>query len=359
MKKNNWKIRAAVIFVIFLCGGTGILPAWASQSGSGTTEQPDIGEIAQIDEGTDSSDDLDNIIEEYFRQIDNGQISANDQVQSEKIENPQMEMSMGNGGMIRYTLPNGSFFSSTVPNGMITEKPVDIVVPSGGVGVVSKDEGLPSLPEEWHFTEAGVYHVTILSYQMPTGNVQDYNVYEVDHWFIITGESNGRLGAVPAPEGFHITGAKKDGVAVKEINPACLFLEKDGLYEIFYEDDKGRGIQLTTKFLRDTTAPFLTFSKDLSQGPLTAPVQFSPSEPGSRIYLGYNGNKSYAAADTLTAAGNYELEIMDKAGNTRVYHLRIRQIYRLIDTRMIVMALIILCAAAARLIYLRRNMRVL
>ncbi len=378
MKRNDWKACAVAAAAGVLCGAAGLFPAWAAQAGAGEVPQAgagevpqagagevpqiDIGETAQAD-GIDGSpgdlDDLDGIIEEYFRQVDSGQISAGDQAQSEMIENPHMEMSLEDGGMIRYTLPNGCFFGSSVPNGMITEKPVDLVLMSGTVGVVSKDDGLASPPEEWHFTEPGVYHVTLLSYLMPSGDGKDYNVYEVDYWFVIAGEADGRLGALPAPEGFHITGAKRDGLAVKEFDPACLFLERDGLYEIFYEDDDGRGIRLATRFLRDTTAPFLTFSKDLSRGPVTAPVQFSPSEPESRIYMGYNGNKSYAPADTLTAAGSYELEIRDPAGNSRTYHLRIRQVYRLIDVRMIVMALLILCAAAARLLYLRRNMRVL
>lgn len=374
MKKNNWKRRlaaatAAAALGVLTVGWHGTISSFASQSDPLSVEDilagsaaGDAGSLAGdngslLDDG--DGDEIQQMIEDYFQQIEDGEISAGEPVVSEKIENPRLVMGLEDNGQIRYTLPNGSFYTASVPSGMITERPVDIVIPGNGVGVVQKDDNIPELPESWHFTEEGVYHVTMLFYQFPYQGKADYNVYEVNHWFVIAGKANGKLGAIPAPESFQITEARRDGTRLEPVNPACLFMDEDGVYEVFYEDTAGLGIQKKTVFYRDTTAPFLTFSQEMGQEALTPPVEFAPSEPGSKIYISYNGNRSYAAGTTLTAAGSYGLEIVDDAGNSRLYHLRIRQIYKLADTRVIVIALVFLCAVAARLLYLRRNMKVL
>lgn len=391
MKKNNWKqnlAAAAVVAVTAVAaaalaaeapGQYGVLRAYASQPDSISAEDilsgnmgaggslMDSGGLADDDSPADigdltddgGSEDIDQIIADYFQQLEDGEISAGETVASEKIENPPLVMSLEGSGRIRYTLPNGGFYTASVPNGMITDQPVDIVIPGNGVGVVQRDDEIPELPESWHFTKDGVYHVTMLFYQLPYEGTEDYNVYEVDHWFVIAGTANGRLGAIPAPEGFRITEARRDGGRLEVENPACLFMDADGTYEVFYEDMEGLGIRRETVFRRDTTAPFLMFSQETGGEALTPPVEFAPSEPGSKIYISYNGNRSYAAGTTLTAPGSYGLEIMDEAGNSRLYHLRIRQVYKLADARVIVIALLFLCAVAARLLYLRRNMKVL
>ncbi len=357
VKALVWAAAACVI----AWGGKG---GWRTACAAQTQATSEDLEASQAEPLEGDQEEIDRLLEEYFgemdqEELDQGELDFVPGLSSNLVADPQLVMEPVKEGRIRYTLPNGNFYISSVPNGMITEKPVNMVVPAGAVGVAQKDDELAWLPQSWNFTEAGVYHITMLFYETPSQNVQDFNVYEVNHYFTIIGNSDGRLGAVPAPEGFRISMARRDGRSLKFENPACLFLEGDGLFEILYEDLKGKGITFKTMFRRDTIAPFLTFSKEPEKGIYTGPVEFFPSEADCSIYMAYNGSKGYAVGNTLTAAGNYELEIRDQTGNSRVYYLRIRQTYDLVDRRVIIMILIVLCGVAVRLVFLRRNMRVL
>ena len=73
----------------------------------------------------------------------------------------------------------------------------------------------------------------------------------------------------------------------------------------------------------------------------------------------YNGNRGYAATNRLTAAGVYELSVEDKAGNSRIYHVRLRQTYSLVDWRVFGAAAMLAVFGLVRLLMVRRDMRVL
>ena len=107
------------------------------------------------------------------------------------------------------------------------------------------------------------------------------------------------------------------------------------------------------------TAPYLTFSKEIEGTSVSGPVEFSPSETGTTIYLTYNGNRAVTQQSELTVPGHYTLEVMDEAGNVRSYQLQIRQTYQFFDIRVVIMALVLLGGIAVRLLFLRKNMTVL
>lgn len=306
-----------------------------------------------------SPQEIDQIIEDYFKQIENGELNMGEDITSVKITDPPLKTAGAEHGGVRYTLPNGNSFVSSIPKGMVSAEPVELTLPQGALGLVQVNDGQASIPGSWHFTEPGGYRARLLFYQDPSKNSRDYNVYEVNFAFVITGKSSRNLSVVPAPEGFAITGVRKDGQMQDVENERCVFLEGDGRFEILYEDTETGSLHCQTSFVRDTTAPFLSFSRELGKEALTAPVNFTPSEPGCRISMSYNGNKSYVPGDTLTAAGSYDLAVEDGAGNRRSYHLWIRQTYKLVDYRVVIIALLAIAGTAARLLFLRRNMRVL
>ena len=138
-----------------------------------------------------------------------------------------------------------------------------------------------------------------------------------------------------------------------------VFLEGDGIYEIWYQDLDTGTIHMSTRFERDTTAPFLTFSKELTGGMLVGPIEYYPSERGSTVTVTYNGNRGPAVTNVLTSGGLYQLEVADQVGNTRYYQVNLRQTYNFIDTRLIILALILLGVMGLRLLFLRRDMRVI
>lgn len=305
-----------------------------------------------------SEDDLDELIESYFSQIDSGAIGTED-VQTEMVTDPPLTLTQEADGGLRYTLPNGNFFLTTAARGMVSSQPVELVLSSGIVGVLRKDDVLDVMPESWYFSSPGNYHIKMLSYQTGGETAGNYNVYEVNYYFTIVAGTDGRLGAVPAPEDFEIEEVRLDGKALPVENGRCFFLTEDGNYEIRYADKKDRTIRLGTSFVHDTTAPFLSFSKELEGRETEGPLEFYPSEPGCKIGLSFNGEKGYAVSSVLTASGNYELRAEDAAGNQRNYYLRIRQTYDWKDGRLVLIGAAGLAGLVLWMVFLRRNMRVL
>lgn len=316
-------------------------------------------ELEQLEGQEDVSDEeLNQALEEYFQGLGEKALGQ-ESMASEKITNPVLKMETEPSGRLRYTLPNGNYFISSVPCGMITAGPVDLELPEGTIGLVEKDDVKEAFPDSWHFTEKGVYYVRLLILQPPGDSAVDYNIYEVNFYFTIIGETDNTLGAVPAPEGFVITGVRLDGKPQKAEHERCYFLKDDGYYEIRFEAIGDVKASARISFTRDTRAPFLSFSREMEPGGIPGEVEFYPSEPGCQVMMHYNGNRGYAVSNRLSAAGSYELSVEDKAGNSRIYHIRLRQTYKLLDWRIIAGVVVIAVFAAVRLLILRRDMRVL
>ena len=237
--------------------------------------------------------------------------------------------------------------------------PVELELPDGTVGLVQKDDVKQTFPETWRFTEKGVYYVRILVLQPPGNLTVDYNIYEVNFYFTIIDRTNSTLGAVPAPEGFVITGVRLDGKPQEVEQERCYFLKDDGYYEIEFESRGDLQSSARIGFLRDTKAPFLYFYKDMEPGGIPSEVEFYPSEPGCQVYMHYNGNGGYAVSNRLTAAGAYSLSVEDKAGNSRTYYVKLRQTYKLLDWRILLAAAVAVVFMAIKILAARRDMRVL
>lgn len=304
-----------------------------------------------------SEDEINQILDDYFSETK--EFKDTEELQfSNAVKDPVLEMEYAGKGKLRYTLPNRASFTINVPNGMITNQGVTLELPDGAVGAIQKDDGKSSFLDTRTFTEAGTYQLTLFFFQSPYASVEDYNVYEVHFHFAITGERSAGIGVVAAPDGFQIAEVVKNGVPQRVENPNCHFLTEDGVYQIHYKDRKTGQIHLESQLTRDTTAPFLSFSEDITRA-AAAPLEFTSSEPGGRIIATYNGNRGQITTTTLTSAGPYTLEVYDEAGNCRIYHLTIRQTYQLIDTKVIVFAFLFLTGLCCRLWFLRRNMRVI
>ena len=317
----------------------------------------ELEELEELEEEM-SDEELNQALEEYFQGID-GRTAEQDAVTPERVTDPAVRVETVRSGDFKYTLPNGNYFISSVPSGMITSGPVDFYAPEGVVGLVERDDVKVAFPDSWHFTEKGVYHMMFLVLQPPGDAAIDYIIYEVNFYFTIIGGMENSLGAVPAPEGFVINGARMDGKNQKVEQERCYFISGDGYYEIGFEAQGDLKASARTEFTRDTMAPFLSFSREIEPEGITGEVEFYPSEPGCRVYMHYNGNRGYAATNRLTAAGVYELSVEDKAGNSRIYHVRLRQTYSLVDWRVFGAAAVLAVFGLVRLLMVRRDMRVL
>lgn len=306
-----------------------------------------------------SNEELEEIIDAYLESMEHEEKEEMDEIPDvDTIINPKLQMEYAGQGKLRYTLPNQVSFTSTVPNGMITEQTVRVELPDGAIGTVEKDNEEVSLMADGIFLEPGSYRLKLVFYQSQSAETEEYHIYEVIHEFTIIEEKNGSLACVDAPDQFEISEVIKDGIKQNNPDPQSYVFDGDGVYEVRYQDIKTGTIQLKTSFNRDTTPPSLIFSKDITQKSVTAPLEFTTTEPDCTVMAFYNGNRSQVFTNTLTAPGVYELDVYDTAGNRNSYHVTIRKTYKLIDTPLIILALIFLIGLGGNLLFLRRNMRV-
>lgn len=361
---DRMKKVVCLAITLFFMGIFNILPS-VSLTSQAMMISDELMKEALLEEFGDSEDmeeiddyydmDINQFAEEYLKKIEAGEVYF-ENIELEHIQNPKMRMEFAENGTIRYTLPNGDFFDVTAPNGIITGNAVEFFPYTDVAAVVTKDGKSSSLFNSWRFSEPGSYHIKMLFYRFDDDLYQNTEVYEVNYYFTIIDRVNGTLGAIPAPDGFQIISAKKNGVPISIEHPSCLFLEGDGLYEIRYQDFETGDVYAVSSFERDTTAPFLTFSKEIADGKVQGPVSFTTSEISDRVYLSYNGYTAEIVNYELTDAGQYGLEVVDTAGNSRFYYLELSRKSGLLDTKMIILALILLLGAGARFLLTSRDM---
>ena len=322
--------------------------------------EEEFGELEGMEDVPDDyeNEDLEQLTEQYMEMFQENNFDV-ETFSGEIVESPRMEMEMSPEGRYRYILPNGEYYDATVPNGMVTSNPVRFYPPSEVAAVITKDGESTSIFHSWSFTEPGNYQVKMLFYGFDSDQFEDIRLYETYHYFTIVGKKENQLGAVPAPDGFEIVDVKKEGIPQLIDDPKCYFLEDDGLYEIRYRDIRTGSIYASTSFEKDTVAPFLEFSTDITKGPVKGPVEFYKDEASDQVYLYYNGNSSLISDNKLTSVGQYTLKVSDEVGNSRIYGLEIRQTYRMFDTKTIILALIFFLGAGLRFLLLRRDMKVI
>ena len=316
-----------------------------------------FGEIDSLEDVPDAYYDMDinQFTQQYLDKLNQGELRM-DGFQGKTIKNPQLKMTMTENGNIRYTLPNGSYYEANLPNGIITREAVTITPASEVIAVVTKDGTSTRLFESWRFSDPGYYEIKMVFYQFDSMGSIDSILYEVNHSFMILDRITSNIGMVPAPDGFEIVSAKLDGNPLKIDHPSGLFLEQDGVYEIRFRDRGTGSIYKTTSFERDTIAPFLTFSEELTDGKSEGPIEFITQDVGDRVYITYGGNTAIAVDNTLTATGKYTLRVEDTVGNSRTYVVELTEKGRLFDTKMIIIALVLLLGSGARFLLLGRDM---
>lgn len=314
----------------------------------------DASELEGISEDYEN-EDLYELTEQYMELFKNGEHSV-ETLQDALVEDPQTQMRLTEKGAVRYTLPNGEYYDVTVPNGMLTSSSVTIQPSSDVSSIVTKDGQSSSLFHGWTFTEPGNYRVQMLFYNLSSDLYEDLQIYEVSHYFTIVGKKVNHIGVVPAPEGFEIASVKKDGIPQSISHDNGVFLEGDGVFEIRYRDIATGTSYVSTSFERDTIAPFLDFSADITNGPVKGPVEFYKSDAADQVTIAYNGNSTETNVSKLTSPGRYTISVSDEVGNSRLYNLEIKSRYRIFQTKTIVLALIFLLGVGIDVLLFRRDM---
>lgn len=289
-------------------------------------------------------------------------LSAMDMIPGEvgeaELVRPQLQVEARGEGL-EYFLPDGDSFYSSVPNGMVIAEPVEFNPPVHALSMVQVDDELAVMQGTERFTEPGSYQIRLICYHSLNEERSGYRAYEVMFYFTILDSVSNQIGVVQAPEGFVITNVRRDGKQQQTKSDSWVFLDRDGSYEIGYKDQATGQIQMKTCVIRDTTAPFLDFSKETGKKSVSLPLSFQASEPNCTIRMFYNGSIGYAVTNTLTTAGTYELRVSDEAGNSRSYLVHLKQTYELMDYRLVGIGILALIGVAVWMVSLRRSMRVL
>lgn len=362
MKKDDNKTIRQCLFAALCLSGAFAFPSLASTTSEEVFSQEmeaEFGDSMQLgEEDLDFDMDIETFTEQYLQKLEQGEVEFQG-LDTEKIEAPPLTLEQTDTGMFRYTLPDGNYYEATVPNGMMTGDSVSLSTSSNVMTVVTKDGESSSLISSLRFSEAGDYQIRMLFYEFEPEDFDEHKMYEVTHSFTIAGKPAGNFGAVTAPEGFQIISVKRNGIPQKIETPACFFLNGDGRFEIRYSDLATETMYAATTFERDTIAPFLTFSEEIGEGKVRGPITFTKTDAEDRVYLFYNGHRAETQLQKLTEAGKYGLEVVDRAGNSRTYHLEIKQTYHLFSAHMLIVTLLFFGSVGGYLLLLKRDGRLL
>ena len=248
----------------------------------------------------------------------------------------------------------GETVSASVADGMIVNEPVRIT-PSQGLNVrLYRDGDLVENPDLTLIENTGRY---VLEAQ--TLGEQYVRVMN----FTVVGATTCLINSYPMPSGFVIKSVEMN---VKDENgewiPAQpqwdrskVHMQKDGSYQVQYECPKS-GISYTLQTIVDHTPPKLAL-ENVVNGLARGPVDISDLEEGCKIGITLNGGKmSYR--EELTLSGDYEIVLLDEAGNHTNYTFTI--LVYLDSNSWIFFGLVVLVLAGTGL-YLyrgRKNLRV-
>ncbi len=277
-------------------------------------------------------------IEEAERSISAG--SAADgmsDTEYKSIRDPKLTVSYDPGtGYYVYTMPNGGYFMMNVPIGAITDEAVEIRAGAeawiddifeDGVSVLSDtvrydsmDELLGAVSED-QVIEAVADSTGGYDFLIKSGSVDRTGITVCSSYGafrIVRSDIPVWINRVQAPLGYEIGSVDKAAGEVK-ISGSSVELISDGSYEITFRPVIAGLPEWTSRFVKDTDAPMLTFTPALTGQTMTRPVSFIPSEAGAavRVYL----NNKEVTLDNMTAYadGDYRVTVSDALGNENMY----------------------------------------
>lgn len=278
---------------------------------------------------------------------------------AETIKNPPLERTyQEDEAVFTYTLPNHSSFRASVPGGMMTEGPVTFLPMKNAYIVATRNGMMAEEAEDGIYAKPGEYKFKMMVF--PEGyQGRDMNYYQVQFEFQILPEAVSDITLYSPPEGFYIAGITYNGKEKEPENPEWEFLHRDGAYTVRMLDHETGKIACEASFVRDTTAPFLTFTPEIEAEKMREPVMFRVSEPEARLQAFYNGTEGILASNVISAEGRYSFYISDSAGNTRCYKLNMEGQAKKPGWKTVILTIIGAAGVIGYLIYQRRHMRFL
>ncbi len=235
-----------------------------------------------------------------------------------------------------YTVSDSTQLLCTAANGMVVQEEVRIE-PDAGVEVTVYRNGTALTdPDLTHIYETGDYVVEA------NVNGQRYQVLS----FSIVGDVTCRLSGYTMPNGFAITGATLDGEETY-YDRDYISMTQEGHYVVDYRCVRN-GLNYELDVTVDTTPPVLALSELNEKNQARGPVSLADIEDGASISITLDG-KQISYKSELTESGEYQIVLMDKAGNVTQYAFTILIYF---DLNSLLFFGIALAAAAAVGVYI-------
>lgn len=208
-----------------------------------------------------------------------------------------------------YTVGNSSAqIMCTAVDGMVLQQGTEVrVEPDAGVEVTLYQGGTAlEDPDLTHIYDVGDYVVE--------ANI-DGQIYQV-LTFSIVGETTCKLTGYTMPDGFAVTGATLDGDEIS-YQRSYVSMAEEGAYVIEYTC-VATGVTYELDVTVDTTPPVLALAELDDKNQARGPVSIADMEEGASIGITLDGQQiSYRSE--LTESGEYQIVLMDAAGNVTQY----------------------------------------
>lgn len=244
-----------------------------------------------------------------------------------------------------YTVGDSARILCSAADGMIVQDPVSVEADTGVDLIIYKDGTVLDSPDLSNLSETGGYVV-----EADVGG-QKYQAIS----FTIAGEYACNILAYTMPDGFSITGATLDDEPIGYEN-SYVSMAEEGHYVIDYSCDansKSYELDLTV----DTTPPVLALSELNEKNQARGPVSIADVEEGASIGITLDGRQiSYTSE--LTESGEYQITLMDQAGNITHYAFTILVYFDLNSWLLLLVFAGIIAAVAIYIIVSRKKLTV-
>ncbi len=232
---------------------------------------------------------------------------------------------------------------SNIMDGMVVSEAVTLTSDNSSSLILYKDgERIPQ-QNTASFSDNGYYVVQYNDNNGVTQTIMD---------FTIVGELTGLIDSYELPNGFSVTEATRDDTAISK--SSTIDMTKEGEYHIAYQCDK-TGVAYTLDVGIDHTAPVLALEA-VENGVAKGPVDISDLEDGATAAITLDGKKT-SYKQKLTQSGDYEITVMDAAGNATSYTFTIRIYLDSSAYVSIIIVLAILAGVAGYMVFERKKLR--
>lgn len=240
-----------------------------------------------------------------------------------------------------YTAGNSTNVLCSVADGMIVNDSVKVEADSGIETTLYKNGTAVENPDFSSISEVGDYVVEV--------SVEGKKYQPVS--FSIVSDVTCKISGYTMPAGFSITGATLDDTEIA-YESGFVDMSKEGHYVIDYACS-ANGLSYTLDITVDTTPPVLALAELNDKNQARGPVSIADVEEGASIGITLNG-KEINYSSELTESGQYQITLIDKAGNITHYSFTIL-VYFSISTWALLGCLLAVIAAVLIYIYISKK----